>query len=85
MRVKKKCRILLTQLLLLTDYNTQINEIEKKTADHDHDKYITTPEFNKVTASRLAQANLVKKTDFDNELIKVSKNLNKTKDVLFKN
>ena len=83
MRVKKKCRILLTQLLLLTDYNTKINEIEKKTTDHDHDKYITTPEFNKVTASRLAQANLVKATDFDNELIKVSKNLTQTKQKMY--
>ena len=49
-----------------------------KITDHDHDKYITTPEFNKLTlenfAARLAQANLasksdiadfVKKTDFD--------------------
>ena len=33
-----------------TDYNTQINLIEKKiTTDHDHDKYITTQEFNTLT------------------------------------
>ena len=69
-----------------TYYNTKINEIEKKITDHDHDKYITTPEFNKLTvenfAARLAQANLVsqsniavlvKKTDIDDKL----KNLNK--------
>ena len=68
-----------------TDYNTKINEIEKKTIDHNHDKYITTPEFNKLTAknfaARLAQgnvanksdiANFVNKTDFDKKL----KNLN---------
>ena len=49
-----------------------------KITDHDHDKNITTPEFNKLTsenfAARSAQANLarksdiadfVKKTDFD--------------------
>ena len=34
-----------------------------------HDKYITTPEFKKLTAenltARLAQANLITKTDFD--------------------
>ena len=32
-----------------TDYNTKINEIENKTKDHDHVKYITTQEFNKLT------------------------------------
>ena len=56
-----------------TDCNTKINEIEKKITDHNHDKYITTPEFNKLTAenfaARLAQANLVTKKDFDNKLI----------------
>ena len=44
-----------------TDYNTKISETEKKTTDHDHDIYITTPQFNKLTAkkftARLAQAN----------------------------
>ena len=66
--------------------NTKINEIEKKNTDHDHDKYITTQEVNKIMsksfAARSAQANLaskndnvalVKKTDFDDKL----KNLNK--------
>ena len=28
--------------IMKTDYNTKINEIEKKITDHDHDKYITT-------------------------------------------
>ena len=27
----------------------EINEIEKKITDHNHDKHITTSEFNKVT------------------------------------
>ena len=53
----------------------------KKNYWHDHAKYITTQEFNKL-AARLAQAkletkvdiaDLVKKTDFDDKL----KNLNK--------
>ena len=39
----------------------------KKTPDHDHDKYITTPKFNKFKAehfaARLAQANLASKSD----------------------
>ena len=32
-------------LIQKTDYDTQISEIEKKLTDHNHDKYITTPEF----------------------------------------
>ena len=60
-----------------TDYNTKIYEIEKETTDHNHDKYITTPEFNKLTAetfaARLAQVNLLTKTDFDNKLINFNK------------
>ena len=68
------------------DYNTKINEIEKKITDHDRDKHITTPEFNKLTvktfAARLVQANLasksdianfVKKTDFDDKQILIKK------------
>ena len=55
-----------------TDYNTKITEIEKKLTDHNHDKYITTPEFNTLAAdvfnARLAQANLITKTDFDAKL-----------------
>ena len=47
-------------------------EIEKKITDHDHYKYITTPEFNKLTAenfaARLKQANLASKTDIKNEI-----------------
>ena len=37
-----------------TDYSTKINETKKKTTDHDHDKFITTPEFNKLTAEKFA-------------------------------
>ena len=39
-----------SNLVKKTDYNTKINEIEKKITDHNHDKYITTPEFNKLTS-----------------------------------
>ena len=50
--------------------NTKINEIEKKIPNRY--KYISTPEFNKLTgesyAARLKQANLVIKTDFDDRL-----------------
>ena len=48
-------------------YNTRIFEIENKILDHDHGKFITTQEFNKLTAdsfaARLAQANLATKVD----------------------
>ena len=70
---------------------TEINENEKKITDHGHDKYITTTEFNKLTAEslaeKLAQANLVTKTDFNNELTNLNKkiNSNKTKHVLVEN
>ena len=62
----------INNLVKKTDYNTKITEIEKKLTDHNHDKYITTPEFNTLAAgvfnARLAQANLVVKTDFDNSV-----------------
>ena len=49
-----------SSLVKKTDYNTKITEIEKKLTDHNHDKYIATPEFNTLAAdifnARLAQA-----------------------------
>ena len=43
-------------------YDTTIDETEKKSPDHDHSKYTTTGEFNKLTtvnfAARLALAKL---------------------------
>ena len=59
-----------SSLVKETDYNTKITEIETKLNNHNHDKYITTPEFNTLAAdvfnSRLARANLMTKTIFDN-------------------
>ena len=56
-----------------TDCNTRITDIENKLNNHDHDKYINTSEFNKLAAdvfnARIAQANLITKTDFDAKLI----------------
>ena len=50
-----------SNLVKKTDYSTKISEIEKKTIDDDHDKYITTPKFKKLTSenctARLAQEN----------------------------
>ena len=52
--------------------NTKISELENKLTEHNHDKYITTPEFSTLAASvfnaRLAQANSIIKTDFDAKL-----------------
>ena len=50
-----------SSLVKKTDYDTKISETGKKLTDHNHDKYIAPPEFNKFTvetfAARLAQAN----------------------------
>ena len=63
----------INNLVIKTDYDAKITEIEKKLTDHNCDIYITTAEFNNLTASvfnaRLAQANLVTKTDFDSKLL----------------
>ena len=65
---------------LITDYDTKISEIEKKVTNHNHEKYITSPEFKTFTAeifpARLAQANLIINTDFDNKLISLHKKIN---------
>ena len=57
-------------------YDIKISEIEKKITNHDHDKYITTLEFNNLTtktfAARLAQGYLVTKTNFDTNSISLS-------------
>ena len=56
-------------LVKKTDYNTKISDTENKLNDHNHDKYIDTSEFNTVAANffntRLTQANLIAKTNFD--------------------
>ena len=40
-----------SSLVKKTGYNTKLNEIKNGiTTDHDHDKYITTQEFNKLTS-----------------------------------
>ena len=77
-----------SSLVRKTDYNTKITETENKVHDHNHDIYITTPEFNILAARvfnvRLAEADLVTKTDFDAKLQSLNKkiNSNKTKHLL---
>ena len=72
-----------SNLVKKTDYNTKIREIENKVSGHDHGKYITTSEFNKLTTeiftARLTQAHLVTKKDFDDKLINLNRKINSNK------
>ena len=78
----------ISSLVKITDYNTKITEIEKKLTDYDHEKYISTPEFNNLASdvfnSRLAQANLITKTEFDAKLSSLNRKItsNKSKHLL---
>ena len=80
-----------SSLVKKTDYDTKISELEKKLTDHNHAKYITTPEFNTLSASvfnaRLAQASLIIKADFDAKLSSLNRKItsNKTKHLLVEN
>ena len=64
-----------------TNYNTKVIDIENKLNNHNHDKYITTPEFNNLAAdvfnARLAQAKLTTKADFHAKLSSLNKKLSK--------
>ena len=44
-----------SSLVKKIDYNAKISNIEKKIIDHNHDKYITNPEFNTLAADVLMQ------------------------------
>ena len=74
-----------------TNYNIKVTEIESKLNIYNHDKYITTPEFNKLAAdvfnARLAQASLIAKTYFDSKLSNLNRKImqNKTKHLLLEN
>ena len=63
--------------------DVKITEIEKNLTDHNHDKYITTPEFNTLAAdvfnARLAQTNLITKTDFDAKLSSLNRKITANK------
>ena len=70
-----------SDLVEKADYNTKITAIEKKTTDHNHDKYIITQKCNKLKSDNFTAnlgskndiANFVKKTDFDDKLKKLNK------------
>ena len=58
-------------------------KLRNKLTDHNHDKYITSPEFNTLSAgvfdARLAQENSVTGTQFFNKLKSINKNINSNK------
>ena len=74
-----------------TDYDTKITDVENKLNNHNHDKYITTPNFNKLAAdvfnATLAQANWITQTDFDAKLSNLNRKIteNKTDHLLVSN
>ena len=78
----------ITGLVKKTDYNTNITDIENILNNHNHDKYVATSEFNALVANvfntRLAQANLTTKADFDAKLSNLNRKItaNKTKHFL---
>ena len=68
-----------------------LKEIENKFNNHNHDKYITSPEFNTLAAdvfnARLSWVNLVAKTNFDNTVSSLDSKIaeNKTKNESIEN
>ena len=62
------------------DYNTKITDIENILNNHNHDKYVPTSEFNTLAVNvfnaRLAQADLITKTDFNAKLSSLNRQNN---------
>ena len=73
----------ITGLVKKADYNTKITDIENILNNHNHDKYVATSEFNTLAANvfnaRLAQANLITKTDFDAKLPSLNRKITANK------
>ena len=71
--------LILAVSLKKRDYNSKITKLEKELTNHNHDKCITTPAFNTLAAdvfnARLAQANLITKTDFDAKLSSLNRKI----------
>ena len=73
-----------SSLVKKTYYYAKITEIEKTLTDHNHDNYITTPDFNALAAvfnARLARENLMAKPNFGNTVSSLDNKIatNKTK------
>ena len=79
--------LIINSLVKKTDYDVKITEIGKKLIDHNHDKYITTPEINTLAAdvfnARLAQGNLITKTDFDAKLSSLKRKITTNKQNIY--
>ena len=72
-----------SNLIKKTNYNTKVIEIENKLNNHNRDKYIDIQKFDKLAAdvfnARIAQTNLITKTDFDSKLSNLNRKITKTK------
>ena len=69
----------------------KLKKLKNKLNNHNHDKYIDTQEFNKLATdvfnTRIAQANLITKTDFDAKLSNLQRKIiqNKTDHLIVQN
>ena len=72
--VEKKIPIT-SSLIITSVLNTNTNEVENKIPDHT--KYITTPEFNKLTAENIAARS--KQATFEKELINLNRKVTSIK------
>ena len=70
---------MLVVLLKKTSYNTKVTETENRLDNNNHDRHVTTPEFNDLAADafniKLAQTNLVTKIDFDTKFLQIKQNV----------
>ena len=66
---------------------TKVTEIETKLNNHNHDKYITTLEFNTLAKDlfnvRLSQSNLITKTDFNAKLPRINREITKNQKEIY--
>ena len=80
-----------SNLVKKADYNTKVTDIENKLNHHNHDQSIDISKFNTLAANvfnvRLAQANLITKTDFVARLSSLNRKItnNKSKHLLVEN
>ena len=80
---------MLVILLRKQTITLKLQKLNNKFNNHNHDKYITTPEFNTLAAAfnaRLAQANLITKPEFDAKLLSLDRKItaNKSKHKIMK-
>ena len=80
---------MLVILLRKQTITLKLKKLNNKFNNHNHDKYITTPEFNTLAAvfnARLAQANLITKPEFDAKLWSLDRKItaNKSKHKIMK-